>query len=133
MNDSHISDPPVKNPPSENTAPQGHVMGFVDAEAQVRDIQDILLSHGFPEHRMVILQGPTGLEEFQSMIENHQWGEAAEKFLKSGPDEFEAGRVMFRVEAHSTKEVDLLISLLKPLGIHKLYHFGTLIDTQYTA
>lgn len=125
-----MSDWPTENSEQDPLKPRGHVMGFVDTEAElVAALEQSMIE----QERVSLFHGELGVENFEQMMDGSQWGESAEKFLAQGRLELADGHFLLSVKVHDDEDAARVAELLKHSGIHSLFHFGTLVDTQLTA
>ena len=114
-------------------APQFHLMGFVDSSNAVRLVESTLRRLNIADDRLSIYSPGHDREAFQEMMYSSLWGEAAEQFLQQGLKEMDAGHFVIALRTHDEDDARALLAELTPTGIHGVTHFGSLVDTQFTA
>lgn len=128
-----MQDTPVPHPERAHPTVRGHVIGIADSLAGADALPGVLDGHGVESARVMILDGPVGLQKFDAMMRGSQWGEQAEKLRAQGRAELQDGRAIVCVEVADEEEAARIAGWLTPLGVRSLHHFGALIDTQLTA
>jgi len=113
-------------------APKGHVIGFVDSKAQCDNIIATLGASHVDPARIHVLHGEAGRKAFDEMMEGFQWGEEAERILKEGELELEAGHFVLCIEAKERGEGLRIAVIAQQHGGHGFGHFGTVVDERIT-
>lgn len=114
------------------SAPKGHLIGFVDTQAQCDNIVTALNASSVEAERIHVLHGETGRDAFDVMMKGFQWGEEAERILKEGELELDAGHFVLCIEAKERGEGLRTAVIAQQHGGHGFGHFGTVLDERIT-